>query len=61
MQQQQNILAPYHAEELLKKYKYKEYIINICREMGKYFFYFYKILLLKLAWFLWVLFSTMDF
>ena len=35
MQKEQGRLVPYPAEELLKKFKCKEDIINICREMGK--------------------------
>ena len=35
MQQEGPQLVPYPAEEILKKCKCKEDIINICREMGK--------------------------
>ena len=35
MQLEQPRLVPYPAEELLKKCKYKEDIVNICREIGK--------------------------
>ena len=34
MQLEQSRLVPYPAEELLKKCKCKEDIVNICREMG---------------------------
>ena len=38
MQLEHTRLVPYPAEELLKKCKCKEDIINICWEMGKYFY-----------------------
>ena len=46
MQLGQSRLVPYHAEELLKKCKYKEDIVNICREMGNFFGYYLKNLVL---------------